>query len=45
VLIVRVHPKVLEAEKLPPPLLTKNIWEERFEDIRTFERHLARTAR
>jgi PPK2 family polyphosphate:nucleotide phosphotransferase len=42
VLIVRVHPKVLEAEKLPPPLLTKNIWEERFEDIRTFERHLAR---
>jgi PPK2 family polyphosphate:nucleotide phosphotransferase len=42
VLIVRVHPKVLEAEKLPPPLLTKNIWEERFEDIRSFERHLAR---
>jgi PPK2 family polyphosphate:nucleotide phosphotransferase len=42
VLIVRVHPKVLEAEKLPPSLLTKNIWDERFEDIRSFERHLAR---
>jgi PPK2 family polyphosphate:nucleotide phosphotransferase len=42
VLIVRVHPKVLEAEKLPPSLVTKNIWDERFEDIRSFERHLAR---
>jgi PPK2 family polyphosphate:nucleotide phosphotransferase len=42
VLIVRVHPKVLEAESLPPTLLTKNIWEERFESIRNFERHLAR---
>jgi PPK2 family polyphosphate:nucleotide phosphotransferase len=42
VLVVRVHPKVLESEKLPPSLLTKNIWEERFEDIRSFERHMAR---
>src|ERR1700683_2523331 len=42
VLIVRVHPKVLEAEKLPSSLVTKNIWDERFEDIRSFERHLAR---
>ncbi|MGB8919415.1 MAG: polyphosphate kinase 2 family protein [Candidatus Sulfotelmatobacter sp.] len=42
VLVVRVHPKVLDNEKLPPALLTKNIWEERFEDIRSFERHLAR---
>jgi len=42
VLIVRVHPKVLEGEKLPPSLVTKNIWDERFEDIRSFERHLAR---
>ena len=32
VLIVRVHPKVLEGEKLPPSLVTKNIWEERFEE-------------
>src|SRR6195256_6399454 len=42
VLVVRVHPKVLEAEKLPPSLLTKNIWEERFEDICCFEHHVAR---
>jgi len=42
VLVVRVHPKVLEGEKLPPALVKKDIWEERFEDILTFERHLAR---
>jgi PPK2 family polyphosphate:nucleotide phosphotransferase len=42
VLVVRVHPKVLEAEQLPPSLVTKNIWEERFEDIRCFEQHMAR---
>jgi PPK2 family polyphosphate:nucleotide phosphotransferase len=43
VLVVRVHPKVLEGQKIPPPLVTKNIWEERFEDIRCFERHMARS--
>jgi PPK2 family polyphosphate:nucleotide phosphotransferase len=42
VLVVRVHPKALENEKLPAPLMTKDIWEERFEDIRSFERHMAR---
>jgi PPK2 family polyphosphate:nucleotide phosphotransferase len=42
VLIVRVHPEVLKAEKVPPSLVTKNLWGERFEDIRNFERHLAR---
>jgi len=42
VLVVRVHPKVLESEKLAPSLVTKNIWQERFEDIRSFERHMAR---
>jgi PPK2 family polyphosphate:nucleotide phosphotransferase len=42
VLVVRVHPKALENEKLPPLLVTKNIWEERFEDIRSFEQHMAR---
>jgi PPK2 family polyphosphate:nucleotide phosphotransferase len=42
VLVVRVHPKALENEKLPASLLTKDIWEERFEDIRSFERHMAR---
>jgi len=41
-LIVRVHPEVLAAERLPPKLVTKNIWRERFEDIRAFERYLSR---
>jgi PPK2 family polyphosphate:nucleotide phosphotransferase len=42
VLVVRVHPKVLENERLPPSLVTRNIWDERFEDIRSFEQHMAR---
>ena len=41
-LVTRVHPQVLQAEKLPPKLLTKNIWRERFEDIAAFERYLSR---
>jgi PPK2 family polyphosphate:nucleotide phosphotransferase len=42
VLIVRVHPEALAGEKLPPSLVTKDIWQERFEDINSFERHLTR---
>ncbi len=42
VLVVRVHPEVLRNEKLPPSLVTKAIWTERFEDINAFERYLAR---
>jgi len=42
VLVVRVHPDVLKNEKLPPSLLTKDIWEQRFEDICAFERYLSR---
>ncbi len=42
VLVVRVHPKILDSEKLPPELFTKRIWQERFEDICAFERHMAR---
>jgi len=42
VLVVRVHPKVLANEKLPSSLVTKNIWEERYEDITNFERYLTR---
>jgi len=42
VLVVRVHPELLKAQKIPPPLITKNIWKERFEDIRAFERYLTR---
>jgi PPK2 family polyphosphate:nucleotide phosphotransferase len=43
VLVVRVHPKILEGQKLPPSLVGKKIWNERFEDIRSFERHMARS--
>jgi PPK2 family polyphosphate:nucleotide phosphotransferase len=42
VLVVRVHPEFLTKAKLPPKLVGKNIWEERFEDIRNFEEYLAR---
>src|SRR4026209_2761899 len=39
-LIVRVHPEYLANQKLPPELITKDIWEDRFRDIRAFERYL-----
>jgi PPK2 family polyphosphate:nucleotide phosphotransferase len=41
-LVVRVHPEVLAREKIPPALMTRNIWRERFEDISAFEHYLAR---
>ena len=41
-LVVRVHSHVLQGEKLPPTLVTKQIWEKRYEDINAFERYLAR---
>jgi PPK2 family polyphosphate:nucleotide phosphotransferase len=41
-LIVRVHRELLERQTLPPELVTKNIWKERFQDIRSFERYLTR---
>ncbi|MGA2200524.1 MAG: polyphosphate kinase 2 family protein [Terriglobales bacterium] len=42
VLVVRIHPQILESQKLPKPLVTKHIWQERFEDINNFERYLTR---
>jgi PPK2 family polyphosphate:nucleotide phosphotransferase len=42
VLVVRVHRQLLENQKLPPELVTRDIWEERYEAINAFERHLAR---
>jgi PPK2 family polyphosphate:nucleotide phosphotransferase len=42
VLVVRVHPDLLKNEKLPPALISKSIWQERFEDICAFERYLSR---
>ena len=41
-LVVRVHREFLEKQKLPPDLITKDIWKERFQDIRSFERYLTR---
>lgn len=42
VLVVRVHPEFLAAQHLPPRVVTKRIWQERYEDINAFERHLVR---
>jgi PPK2 family polyphosphate:nucleotide phosphotransferase len=42
VLVARVHREIIGKEKLPPALVTGRIWQERFDDIRAFERHLAR---
>ncbi len=42
VLVVRVHPTLLQNEKLPEKLITKKVWEERYEDINAFERYLTR---
>ena len=39
-LVVRVHPTLLQAEKLPDSLITKHIWEQRYEDINAFESYL-----
>ena len=41
-LVVRVHPEFLAKQTLPPELVTKDIWKERFQDIRSFERYLTR---
>jgi PPK2 family polyphosphate:nucleotide phosphotransferase len=41
-LVVRVHPEFLAKQKIPQSLVTKEIWKERFQDIRGFERYLAR---
>lgn len=42
VLVVRVHEQILKAQKLPQELVTESIWDERFEDIRNFEKYLNR---
>jgi PPK2 family polyphosphate:nucleotide phosphotransferase len=41
-LVVRVHPEYLTKQKIPPSLITRKVWDERFEDIRCFEKHLNR---
>ena len=42
VLVVRVHKELLERERTPPSLVTKNIWNERFADINAYEHYLWR---
>jgi PPK2 family polyphosphate:nucleotide phosphotransferase len=42
VLVVRVHPELLQKERIPAELGTKKIWKQRFEDIVAFERYLTR---
>jgi PPK2 family polyphosphate:nucleotide phosphotransferase len=42
VLVVKVHPEYLEKQHLPRALVTDKIWDERYEDIASFERYLAR---
>jgi PPK2 family polyphosphate:nucleotide phosphotransferase len=42
VLVVRVHPELLQKQHLPPKLITPRIWTERYEDIRGIERYLCR---
>jgi polyphosphate kinase 2 (PPK2 family) len=39
-LVVRVHPEFLAKQKIPAQLVNKNLWDERFEDIRNFESYL-----
>ncbi len=41
-LVVRVHKEILNKQKLPEKLITKHIWDERFQDIRNFEKYLTR---
>ena len=42
VLVVRVHPQILESQKLPDPVDPATIWDERLQSIREQEAHLAR---
>jgi PPK2 family polyphosphate:nucleotide phosphotransferase len=39
-LVVRVHPELLQKQRIPPSLIGKKIWDERFEDICAWERYL-----
>jgi len=41
VLVVRVHRDILNHERLPESLISKNLWQERFDDIGNFERYLS----
>jgi PPK2 family polyphosphate:nucleotide phosphotransferase len=42
VLVVRVHPEILQHQRIPSSLMTKHLWKERYEDINGLERYLTR---
>lgn len=42
VLVVRVHPKILDLQRLPPGATGKDIWKHRFDEINSFEKYLVR---
>ena len=42
VLVVRVHPEILDGQRLPASLITRHVWSDRYKDINEFERYLAR---
>ena len=42
VLVARVHPDILKAQRIPDALISKNIWQHRYQDIAAYERYLAR---
>jgi PPK2 family polyphosphate:nucleotide phosphotransferase len=42
VLVVRVHKAILDAQKLPESVVSKDIWDERLKDIRNYEKYLNR---
>ncbi len=42
-IVVRVHPDLLAKQNIPPKLVTKDIWKERYQDINNFERRLSRS--
>ncbi|HUI09817.1 MAG TPA: polyphosphate kinase 2 family protein [Bacteroidota bacterium] len=41
VLVVRVHPEILRSQRIPPSLIGRNVWKDRFRDINAYERYLA----
>jgi PPK2 family polyphosphate:nucleotide phosphotransferase len=43
VLVVKVQPELLDVQRVPRSLVTKHLWDERYEDINTMERHLVRS--
>jgi PPK2 family polyphosphate:nucleotide phosphotransferase len=42
VLVVRVHPEFLQSQHLPSRLITKKVWDQRYEDIRNVEQYITR---